>query len=53
MIGIPPTLSEEIWSEQRAENFESWREGWKGPSKSGEKCSRRKVHMYDHCLNTV
>jgi hypothetical protein len=27
----------------RAEDFESW---WKGPSKSGEKCSRRKVHMY-------
>ena len=30
-----------------AEDFESWREGRKGPSKSGEKCSRRKVHMYD------
>jgi hypothetical protein len=27
----------------RAEDFESWR---KGPSKSGAKCSRRKVHMY-------
>ena len=30
----------------RAEDFESWWEGRKGPSKSGEKCSRRKVHMY-------
>ena len=27
----------------RAEDFESWQ---KGPSKSGEKCSLRKVHMY-------
>jgi hypothetical protein len=31
------------WFFWRAEDFESWR---KGPSKSGEKCSRRKVHMY-------
>ena len=30
----------------QVEDFESWREGRKGPSKSGEKCSRRKVHMY-------
>ena len=33
------------WFLSRAEDFESWREG---PSKSGEKCSRRKVHMYDN-----
>jgi hypothetical protein len=32
------------WFFSRAEDYESWREG---PSKSGEKCSRRKVHMYD------
>jgi hypothetical protein len=32
------------WFFSRAEYFESWR---KGPSNSGEKCSRRKVHMYD------
>jgi hypothetical protein len=37
----------------RAEDFESWREGRKGLSKSGEKCSRRKVHMYAYanCYN--
>jgi hypothetical protein len=34
------------WFFSRAEDFESWREGRKGPSKSGEKCSHRKVHMY-------
>jgi hypothetical protein len=34
----------------RAEDFESWR---KGPSKSGEKCSRRKVHMYDVCEKMI
>ena len=34
------------WFFSRAEDFESWREGWKGPSKSGETCSCRKVHMY-------
>ena len=34
------------WFFSRAEDFESWREGRKGPSKSGEKCSRRKDHMY-------
>jgi hypothetical protein len=33
-----------IWFFSRAEDFESW---WEGPSKSGEKCSRWKVHMYD------
>jgi hypothetical protein len=33
----------------RAEDFESWR---KGPSKSGEKCSRWKVHMYDVIKNS-
>jgi hypothetical protein len=32
------------WFFSRAEDFESWR---MGPSKSGEKCSRRKVHMYN------
>ena len=32
----------------RAEDFESWREGQKGPSKLGEKCSRWKVHMYQY-----
>jgi hypothetical protein len=31
------------WFFSRVEDFESWR---KGPSKSGEKCSRRMVHMY-------
>ena len=30
----------------RAEDFESWWGGQKEPSKSGEKCSRRKVHIY-------
>ena len=33
------------WFFSRAEDFESWR---KGPSKSREKCSRRKVHMYGY-----
>ena len=36
------------WFFSRAEYFESWREGRKGHSKSGEKCSRLKVHMYEH-----
>jgi hypothetical protein len=36
-----------IWFFSRAEDFENWREGRKGPSKLGKKCSRRKVHMYD------
>jgi hypothetical protein len=35
------------WFFSQAEDFGSWREGRKGSSKSGEKCSRRKVHMYD------
>jgi hypothetical protein len=38
------------WIFSRTEDFESWREGWKGPSTSGEKCSRRKVHMYEVAL---
>ena len=36
------------WFFWRAEDFESWR---KGPSKSGEKCSRRKVHMYVYIMS--
>ena len=31
------------WIFSRTEDFESWQEGRKGPSKSGEECSRRKV----------
>jgi hypothetical protein len=33
----------------RAEDFESWR---KGPSKSGEKCYHRKVHMYEFLIKS-
>ena len=36
------------WFFSLAEDFESWREGRKGPSKSGEKCSHWKVHMYEY-----
>jgi hypothetical protein len=39
------------WFFSLAEDFESWREGRKGLSKSGEKCSRWKVHMYTCVYN--
>jgi hypothetical protein len=38
------------WFFSRAEDFESWREWRMGSSKSGEKCSRRKVHMNYYVL---
>ena len=34
------------WFFSWTEDFESWREGRKGPSKSGEKCPCRKIHVY-------